>query len=90
MDGWGSCCADGWLLPFVFGVVPIGMAHVALGGGFPSAPGAPSSLSSTCLLPNLQFSLIFLPDIRCETDMKFFFIVVHFPEELQLLSFKCL
>ena len=39
-DGGGdgvSCCADGWLLPFIFSVVPTGMALAALGGGCPSA-----------------------------------------------------
>ena len=44
---WGdgvSCCADGWLLPFVLSVVPTdptGMVLAALGGGCPSAGWGP-------------------------------------------------
>ena len=41
---WGdgvSCCADRWLLPFVFSVVPTEMALAALGGGCPLAGWGP-------------------------------------------------
>ena len=44
--------------------------------GCPSASGAPLHYLAPVLFQIFQCSLTLLPNIRCETEIKFFFIVV--------------
>ena len=75
---WQSCFLDGWLPPFCFSVIPTGVVRAALGGGCPSARRVLSPSPYTCAFPDFQYQLILLPDISCETDIKFFSVFVVF------------